>query len=294
MKHAYLIIAHNNSFLLRFLLSLIDDFRNDIYLHIDKKSEDMYREFLSYNLMYSNLFVLRDRIDVRWGHISQIEAEYLLLKRCLKSGCNYMYIHLLSGVDLPLKSQNYIHDFFCINEGLEFVGFSKGQFNERDLKRKTEYIWILTKYLKTENRGLYIVSKIVRKLFLLVQSLFSYRKRYDIEIKKGSSWFSITCNFAKYIVEKEQYVMRLFKNVPCCDEMFVQTLLWNSPFKEKIYNLEDEFKGCMRLIDWRRGCPYVWRKEDEMELRNSEMLFARKFDSCRIDKLMNIVSSLCE
>lgn len=36
-KHAYLIIAHNQFALLKELLKSIDDERNDIYIHIDKK-----------------------------------------------------------------------------------------------------------------------------------------------------------------------------------------------------------------------------------------------------------------
>lgn len=44
MKHAYCIIAHNNLEQLQRLLLLLDDPRNDIYIHIDKKSNlDMAR-----------------------------------------------------------------------------------------------------------------------------------------------------------------------------------------------------------------------------------------------------------
>ena len=35
-KHAYLIMAHNNFYILEKLLHLLDDPRNDIYVHIDK------------------------------------------------------------------------------------------------------------------------------------------------------------------------------------------------------------------------------------------------------------------
>ena len=40
-RHAYLIMAHNEWELLNTLLSLIDDTRNDIFLHIDKKVKKM-------------------------------------------------------------------------------------------------------------------------------------------------------------------------------------------------------------------------------------------------------------
>lgn len=39
----------------------------------------------------------------------------------------------------------------------------------------------------------------------------------------------------------------------------------------------------MRLIDWQRGTPYIFRIDDKDMLRKSDMLFARKFD-CNIDK----------
>ena len=39
----------------------------------------------------------------------------------------------------------------------------------------------------------------------------------------------------------------------------------------------------MRLIDWKRGNPYVWHKDDFGILINSDRLFARKFSSS-IDK----------
>ena len=38
LKHAYLIMAHNEWEMLRALLEALDDSRNDIYLHIDKKA----------------------------------------------------------------------------------------------------------------------------------------------------------------------------------------------------------------------------------------------------------------
>ena len=46
-RHAYLIMAHNEWELLNTLLSLIDDPRNDIFLHIDKKVKTMPDLYLS-------------------------------------------------------------------------------------------------------------------------------------------------------------------------------------------------------------------------------------------------------
>lgn len=72
--------------------------------------------------------------------------------------------------------------------------------------------------------------------------------------------------------------------------MFVQTLLWNSPFKDRIYSTKDEFEGCMRLIDWNRGDPWIWKDEDLETLIKSDRMFARKFSS-KVDR--KIIDHLC-
>ena len=50
-----------------------------------------------------------DRINVQWGGYSQIKCELKLLKSAIEH--NYDYYHLISGVYLPLKTQDYIHNF---------------------------------------------------------------------------------------------------------------------------------------------------------------------------------------
>ena len=85
MKHAFLIMAHGSLPLLRVLLSMLDDERNDIFLHIDRKS-DMLDGAEPLVLSKARLFVLEQRVDVRWGNLSQIKAEYVLFEEALKHG----------------------------------------------------------------------------------------------------------------------------------------------------------------------------------------------------------------
>ena len=87
MKHAYCILAHNNFTQLSNLLQLLDDDRNDIYLHIDKKTTWGYE----YVCNYSSICYV-DSIDVAWGDISLADAEYNLFKAVLSSGIEYSTI----------------------------------------------------------------------------------------------------------------------------------------------------------------------------------------------------------
>jgi len=112
--------------------------------------------------------------------------------------------------------------------------------------------------------------------------------------RKGCNWWSITEEFAKEIVSHKDEIEKLYKYTLCSDEIFVHTILWHSRFKDAIYNPNDEYLGCMRAIDWKRGDPYVWKSEDYDTLINSPFLFARKFsedDMEIIDKIESYLKS---
>lgn len=81
-RHAYLIIAHTNWKQLQKLVSLLDDKRNDIYVHIDKKSDI---SELRLTARFSKL-VFVERLDVRWGDVSQIKAEMALFSAAVSGG----------------------------------------------------------------------------------------------------------------------------------------------------------------------------------------------------------------
>ncbi len=277
-KHAYLIIAHNEPVVLKTLLKALDDARNDIYLHIDSRAVSLFEEIKEVRLEKGRLYVLKNRIAVHWGDISQVKVEYLLFESALKHG-KYEYYHLLSGVDLPIKSQDYIHDFFARYAGKEFVGFWNDEKHQRDLHRKVFKYYLFTKHLRDKKTIKHICAAPIRNVFLGLQKAISFSRSHHWVFKKGFNWVSITHDFCVYLVSMKQQVLKTFRYTLCPDEIFVQTLLWNSPFRENIYSLEDALLGSMRVIDWERGNPHVWQKEDEEILKTSKGLFARKFAS---------------
>lgn len=285
MKFAYLIIAHNEPLLFEILLRLLDDERNDIYVHIDKKTD--ISQFDKFKLKYSNLIFI-NRIPVYWGDESQIQVELNLLQAAHSHG-GYDYYHLLSGVDLPLKSQNFIHRFFEEHAGTEFVGITHSDFNLNDLKHKTAYYYFFTKYYRSIGWKAWFLRKI-SNLLIMLQSTFKVERRYDVSLSKGPNWFSISDLLCQYILNRKEIILDRFKYVLCPDEMFLQTEIMNSYFQNNIYDSEDQFEACMREIDWKRGNPYVWRNNDVNELKKSNRLFARKFST----KYMSVVNEIID
>ena len=276
-RHAYLIIAHNEPKVLKTLLDMLDDVRNDIFLHIDKRNRPFYESIKKYKPKFSSLIVLEHAIPVYWADISQVKAEYMLFERALAQG-PYSYYHLLSGVDLPIKSQDYIHAFFQKNKGKEFVGFWLDEAHKRDLYRRVYRYYFFTRYCKGGNTVTHDIHTFCRNVLLAIQKATRYkRKRRNIIFQKGFQWVSITQDFCAYLISQKKEVFHTFRYTLCPDEMFIQTVLWNSPFRENIYDTESVLTGSMRYIDWERGHPYVWQEKDVDELLSSPYLFARKF-----------------
>lgn len=90
-------------------------------------------------------------------------------------------------------------------------------------------------------------------------------------------------NLPNILVNRKEFILRRYRYTRCTDEYFLQTELWNSSYRSTIYRLDDEFKGCLRLIDWVRGKPYVWTIHDREIIESSNCLLARKFSSREIE-----------
>ena len=282
-KHAYLIMAHNEFYILERLLKMIDDKRNDIYLHIDKKVKDFDFEYYRKIVKKSNLY-FTPRIDVSWGRDTQIKCELVVLKEAIKK--KYDYYHLLSGVDLPLKNQDEIHKFFDNCGHKDFVHFCyHNPVNDHILDR-VKYHHLFLKNIRSNNKIKLFFAQKMHSIVLRIQKLFKYSRIRSNEdmFYYGANWFSITDELARYVVSQEKFIWKLFKNTICTDELFVQTIVRNSKFYKNLYlNEDDNYAQIMRMIDWKRGQPYTFKKDDFDELMNSGMLFARKF-SAKTDK----------
>lgn len=289
--HAYMIIAHRQFDLLAKLITALDDERNDIFVHIDAKVRDFDFEKFKALPKRSRIY-FTPRIGVTWGDFSQVKCELILLAevdKMQKSGRAYDYVHLISGADLPIKSNNQIHAFFKENNGLQFVHFTDDKATKESENRIRYY------HLFRRRRNLF--TKILAQIALRVQMLCGVNrlKNKNIKVQKGCNWFSITGAFAAYIAQASKSLEKIFRFSYCGDEVFVQTVLLNSPFADDVYmkNCGNNHLACARLIDWQRGNPYVFRTEDFDLIKNSPAMFARKFDmdvdSEIIDKVLKSI-----
>ena len=284
MKHAYLILAHGSYALLQRLVSAIDDERNDIFIHIDRKQTELPR----LQVKCGRLFLLdAERVSVFWGDVSVVAAEFALMAFAHKHG-DYVYYHLLSGVDLPLKSQNAIHDFFETHHGKEFIGFYDGADLSASLVRKVQRYHLFAQDFR--GSGLvFLAKRIVRAFTIRIQELLGIKRHPNIHFAKGTQWWSLTGSLIEYLLAKEDEILSLYRYTFCADEIAIQTYVYNSPFMAQVFAPEDEAKSSLRHIGWRDGALYDWTRADYEDLKRSTALFARKFNEEDSDFLDSVI-----
>ena len=277
MRHAWLILTHGNFEVLEKQLRFLDSENADFYIHVDAKADFSPERFLAVPKKSRVVFVPRHRIS--WGHFSIAEAELELLRAAVPGG--YDYYHLISGVDVPLKSRRYIEDYFTRSPGTNYVCFMAPEIARTDFYRVRFYYpcqrWNIRKpkvrrALRNITAGAQLCLGVDR----------TRRLPDGFTFQKGSQWFSITHALAAYLLEKEPEIRSLFADTYCSDEMFVQTEIVTSPFRDTLAPnaFANDYASCLRYIDWERGNPYTFRDADFDELiaAPDTALFARKFD----------------
>ncbi|AJA46771.1 glycosyl transferase family protein [Clostridium pasteurianum DSM 525 = ATCC 6013] len=282
-RMAYAIQCHKNPEQLNNLVDKISDKDVDIFIHVDKKSS-----IINFIEKKDNIYFTDKRFKVKWGHSSQFFATVELLKKIHKTG-SYDYIHFISGQDYPIKCRDEIKSFFKENYGKQFIQY-RPLPNDWPYNGMSRVLVHYPHFLfanEFTRKIMYKYEKLVMKITAFQRNIESLPQLYG-----GSCWFSITGDCMKYILEflhKNPDYIKFFQNTHCGDEIFFQTILVNSKYRQHLFN------DNMRYIDWSNGgaSPKVLLEEDFQKLQNSHKLYARKLDynmdSNLFEKLNEIV-----
>ncbi len=278
-KHAFLILAHQDFNILQLLVDSLDDTRNDIYIHIDRKVNS----FPQIKTNKSRLKFLEGdkRIDVRWGDVSQIEAEFSLFKESIQD-CSYHYYHIISGTHLPLVNQDVMHQFFNGRDEVEY--FAIMPFSEEELIRKGNRLNLMMKSFSTN-----VTAQKIWRLGIRIQELIHFKINKKTKFIKASNWVSLTDKAIKYLLENQSKILKKYKYSMCGDELFIPTELALSNKKFTMKFLEDYLYHKVGDAN-----STVLTMDDYTQIQQSKALFARKFSEQHkdlVDKILNNVKS---
>ena len=278
MKMAVIIQCHKNADIINRIINFFDD-DFDLYIHVDKKSN-----IISGINIKKNVFILEERKNVMWGRFSQIEATIELFKNVQKK--NYKYIHFLSGEDYPVKSLDYIKEFFNNNDK-EYIEYEKLPTQKLSKDGKDRYLVYYPQFIIARPKHIFkrLLRIIYREVVLKVK-IFQRNLKNIPELYYGSQWFSITGNCMEYILDyinKNEEVYNFFKNSIYPDEMFFQTIIMNSKFKN------NTVKDNLRYLDWsdNRESPKNLEQKDIEKAINSSNIFARKINNITISDFID-------
>ena len=283
MKIAYLINAHKNFEQLERLVSRLDHHEVDFFIHIDKKIDDVGFALLRDSLKKYQLTLISNRVDVTWAGFSQIQATINGLQSIVQSGNNYDYICLISGQDYPITNNEGILDFLARNNGLEFV-----ECYEISADSRAPFLVRFERYSLLEQ-----VNNCFLRLYLerALRVLLPKRKiPKDFKKYGGSSWWAISSDCARYLVnfvETEKAFVDFFRYAICPDETFFQTVIMNSPYSSRVH------PDNLHYTNWEPGAvnPRTLRQHDFTGITSSAKLFARKFDTCLDQGILDLLDN---
>lgn len=292
-KHAYLIISHHNFEQLMFLLSSIDYDDNDIFIMIDRKSNISKSQLdsIKNSVIKSKIFFTK-RISIYWGDYSLISAELELIQLAINTE-SYDYFHILSGDDLPLQSQEKIHQFFDDHPHKVFLSLADRRVNFENIINRVKY-YHLSPRLTGRSKNVSIMQssfyfRVLNHFCLTIQKMLKVNlvKKYHLEVDYASQWMSIDLETAKLIVENKLWISKVFRHSIAADELFVPILLKKYNLYHKVFDNsrigddKDAFQGSLNYVNWWDGSPYTWQDGDEVKIDRiikKGHFFSRKFN----------------
>jgi hypothetical protein len=264
MRVAHLILTYTNPGQTERMIRKLYHANFDFYIHVDKKYDIKPHLYLQ---ALPNVYFIQKRVDVTWAGFSTIIATFECIKEIVASGISYDFINFLSGQDYPIKSAAYINNFFEENKGKEFLSF-------RDMKNDwTEGLLRMEKYFLSAYsfKGKYRIEQLI--------NLITPKRKlpYNLHPYGKSMFWMLSPETAMYVVtrvEKDRKLRNFFWLCWASDEFVFQTILLNSPLKDKVIN------NNYRYIDWSAGGPNprILDENDAAPLAATNDLFARKFD----------------
>lgn len=266
MKQAFLICAHKDMDQLNRLVGQLCDPDFLVYVHLDRDSA------LDPGRLHPNARAVRERVAVRWGDVSQVEATLASIRQILHEAPRFDKLLLLSAQDFPLLPNQALKAALAALRGRELIETApiaadgwrvmhRYQAFHRDAGRPAERL-----ACAAANRILRLLGRARR----LPDGLIPYG---------GSCWWALSRDCLGELLrlaDAHPRLLRFCRSVQSPDELYFQTLLMHSRWAGRV--LPNNF----RFIAWPPGGarhPRVLVEDDFARIRASDAHFCRKLDS---------------
>lgn len=269
---AVLIHAHKNKHQLEILVNALQHPEIKIFLHLDVKAG-----FTFYN---PSVELIRSPLSVTWGSFSQVKALLHSLKQIQQSLQVFDFVHFISGQDFPIKPITSFVNYLYVHKGYSFVHY------KRIPEEWPECAVRYQRYYFSESK--WLNSQWAKSVFKAVA--YFHTRKPPVTVYGGSQWVTLSGEAVSYLLSNSKQVQKITRFLNYCnvaDELFVQTVLLNSPLKAKCIN------DNLRFINWSNDqiqhsdSPLVLTLDDFAQIKSSSHFFARKFDSTVDEQILS-------
>ncbi len=260
----------------------------EVYIHFDTKTalpDDHKTALDELGVHYYQ------EINVNWGSFSIGAAAKFLMEKALENP-EISHVHIISGQCWPTKPVKEIYRFYENNPHLYMEYYPAA-----GIKKSGEPIIWWQKYYynydKIPRRTLF--GKLYHRASLAVQTLLRVNKfkkyQFDMEIYHGANWMDLPRDAIQYLLSywnTHSHVQKVFETGFCSDEFWVQTILYNSPFRDRLAN------DIHRYILWeeRHGSyPAILDEQDYAAICEGDYHFCRKVAPGTSEALIRLLES---
>lgn len=263
MRHCLLMTVYKDVEQINHLISKVPvDW--GIYVHIDLKSKINTSEIEARATTFK-------KYRIYWGSLEHVKAFLYLME--VATSNKYDYYHLITGQDYFASNPNDFDKILGndLNSYLDLFRIPRKDW------RGGEYSVALIKSLSSYGDIRYGILHKVNSFLTLIQKSFidTHKQPKDWNLYGGSVYCSLHYGFVSWILQssKTQKLLKFLKNTTCGEEVFFQTLIMESPYKDKVCNTH------LRYIDWSSWCPpKILKQEDYNAIISNKCLFCRKLD----------------
>jgi hypothetical protein len=267
-KQVFLIAAHKDPAQLN---ALVEQLRDDdflIYVHLDAKCA------IDPADVHPAARLVAERVAVHWGCFSQVRATLNSLAQIVAEVPDFDKLLFLSAQDFPLLSNQDLKTALAGLRGHELldtvaIGRQPGQWAA---DYRYQYY-----YRDDAGKGLRLACALANRALRACGR--TRRLPGGLAPFGGSSWWALSrdcvCELLAW-TRREPGLLRFFRSVACADEMFFQTLVMNSRFRDRVLSRN------FRYIQWpEQGArnPKILDERDFERIAASDAHFCRKIDS---------------
>lgn len=297
MKIAYLISVYKDPKQLKRLIKRLFDNDYFFFIHVDKNID--IAPFYKALDDFKNVCFTNTRFKVSWGGWSQFLYQKELLKSALSTHLDFNRIFIISGQDYPIKSNKYIKKELEDNpnriymRAMDYSAPTVSKHNQQDYRVYHFFrdISIDSRFIK---RALIWASRNIMEILPIRKKRLPNIYGPHTHVYKASGYMGLTLECAKYVLqelESNKGLIHFFKYSFVPEEFVIPTIIYNSKYKQYAQIVKGNYKGLKYLS----GLTYfnygteiqVFKDKDYSELKSTDCLFARKFETGVSDKLMD-------